>query len=99
VNVTWVFFRSADFSQAWQMLGSMFGQVKGAAPLLSTLAVIKITVIVSLMVIIHWLMRNSRVLEVVRKMHWAAVGIIWAGLILLIIWSQESSSSFIYFQF
>jgi D-alanyl-lipoteichoic acid acyltransferase DltB (MBOAT superfamily) len=99
VNVTWVFFRSADFSQAWQLLGSMFGQVKGAAPLLSTLAIIKIAVIVSLMVIIHWLMRNSRILEVVRKIHWAVVGVAWAVLILLIIWSQESSSSFIYFQF
>ena len=99
VNVTWVFFRSADFSQAWQLLGSMFGQVKGATALLTTLAVVKITVITSLMVIAHWLMRNTRVLDVVRKMHWAALGVIWAVLILLIIWSQESSSSFIYFQF
>ncbi|HKH61419.1 MAG TPA: MBOAT family O-acyltransferase [Flavitalea sp.] len=99
VNVTWVFFRSADFSQAWQLLGSMFGQVKGATALLTTLAVIKITVIISLMVIVHWLMRNRRVLDVVRKMHWGALGVIWAVMILLIIWSQESSSSFIYFQF
>jgi len=99
VNVTWVFFRSADFSQAWQLLGSMFGQVKGATALLTTLAVIKITVIISLMVIVHWLMRNTRVLDVVRKLHWGAVGVIWAVMILLIIWSQESSSSFIYFQF
>ena len=99
VNVTWVFFRAADFSQAWHLLGSMFGGVEGATPLLSTLAIIKVTVIVSLMLIIHWLMRNSRILEVVRKIHWAAVGVIWAVLILLIVWSQESSSSFIYFQF
>ena len=99
VNVTWVFFRSADFSQAWQLLGSMFGQVKGATALLTTLAVVKITVITSLMVIVHWLMRNTRVMDVARKMHWGALGVIWAVLILLIIWSQESSSSFIYFQF
>jgi hypothetical protein len=51
------------------------------------------------MVIVHWLMRDTRVLDVVRKMHWGALGFIWAVLILLIIWSQESSSSFIYFQF
>lgn len=99
VNVTWVFFRSADFSQAWHLLASMFGQVHGAAPLLATLAIIKITVIVTLMVIIHWLMRDKRVLEVAHKMHWALVGVTWAILILLIILSQESSSSFIYFQF
>ena len=99
VNVTWVFFRSADFSQAWQLLNSMFGQVNGATALLPTLAVIKISVIISLMVIVHWLMRDRRVLDVARKMHWGALGFIWAVLILLIIWSQESSSSFIYFQF
>ena len=99
VNVTWVFFRSADFTQAWHLLGSMFGQAEGAAPLLPTLSVIKITVIISIMLIVHWLMRNSRVLEVARRMHWSALGFIWAALILLIIWSQESSSSFIYFQF
>ena len=27
VNVTWVFFRSADFTTAWRLLNSMFGRV------------------------------------------------------------------------
>lgn len=99
VNVTWVFFRSADFSQAWQLLGSMFGQSKGGTALLTTLAIIKITVIIGLMVIAHWLMRNTTVLNVAHRIPWWLLGIVWSILILLIIWSQESSSSFIYFQF
>ncbi|MEO5561825.1 MAG: hypothetical protein ABIR18_00295, partial [Chitinophagaceae bacterium] len=98
-NVTWVFFRSGTFDQAWTLLGSMFGFTKGGAVLLTTLAVIKISVIVTLMFIAHWLMRNTNVLSVVYKAPWWIVGIIWTVILLLIIWSQSSSSSFIYFQF
>jgi alginate O-acetyltransferase complex protein AlgI len=99
INVTWVFFRSASFDQAWSLLGSMFGYTKGGAVLLTTLAMIKVGVIVTLMVIAHWFMRNTNVITVVHKAPWWLVGTIWAVIILLIIWSQESSSSFIYFQF
>jgi alginate O-acetyltransferase complex protein AlgI len=99
VNVTWVFFRSSSFDQAWQLLASMFGQAKGGAALLTDLAIIKIAVIITLMVIAHWTMRNTTILAAVYKIPWWIVGIIWAILLLLIFWSQESSSSFIYFQF
>ncbi len=99
INVTWVFFRSTTFTQSWQLLRSMFGQVHDGAALLSTLAIIKVGVIITLMVIAHWLMRNTRVLIVAAKLPWWLTGIIWAVILLLIIISQESSSSFIYFQF
>ncbi len=59
VNITWVFFRASTFGQAGSMLGSMFGLVRGGVPVLATLAMIKIGVILSLLlVIIHWLMRG-----------------------------------------
>jgi alginate O-acetyltransferase complex protein AlgI len=99
INVTWVFFRSSTFTQSWQLLKSMFGQANDGAALLSTLALIKVGVIITCMVIAHWLMRNTRVLNVVAKLPWWLTGIIWAVILLLIIISQESSSSFIYFQF
>ena len=99
INVTWVFFRSSTFTQSWQLLKSMFGQVNDGAALLSTLALIKVGVIITCMVIAHWLMRNTRVLSVAAKLPWWITGIIWAVILLLIILSQESSSSFIYFQF
>lgn len=99
VNVTWVFFRSSTFSKAWDMLKSMSGQVQGGAALLTTLAIIKVAVIVTLMIIIHWLMRDRRVLDIAHKMSWWLLGIIWAVILLLLIFSQESGSSFIYFQF
>ena len=99
INVTWVFFRAPDFHSAWLLLSAMFSHVPKAEVLLQTLSIIKVMVIVVFMVIFHWLMRDTKVLTVAVKMSWWLLGIIWSVLVLLLIWSQESSSSFIYFQF
>lgn len=99
INVTWVFFRAATFTQAWDLLKSMFGFAENGKAMLTTLAVIKVSVIVFFMVIAHWLMRNTKVLDVIPKLSWWSFGVVWATIVLLLIWSQESSSSFIYFQF
>ena len=98
-NVTWVFFRSQDFATAWRLLGSMFGQVKNGDAILPTISILKVGVVITLMVITHWLMRNTTALEVTEKMKWWAVSLIWAAMLILLIMSQESSGSFIYFQF
>ncbi len=99
INVTWVFFRADTFTKAWYLLKSMFGFMPKVDPMLTTLSVVKVSVIVTGMVIAHWLMRNTKVLDVIPKMSWWLFGIVWTVLLLLIILSQESSSSFIYFQF
>ncbi|MGI8583540.1 MAG: MBOAT family O-acyltransferase [Chitinophagaceae bacterium] len=99
VNVTWVFFRAPDFTSAWRMLTSMFSNVPKGAVLLSNLTIIKVSVIVVGMVIFHWFMRNTRVLTVANKLPWWLLGLIWSAMLILLILSQESSSSFIYFQF
>jgi D-alanyl-lipoteichoic acid acyltransferase DltB (MBOAT superfamily) len=99
INVTWVFFRAPDFHSAWQLLNAMFTHIPNGQVLLSTLSIIKVSVIVVLLVAFHCMMRNTRVLIVAAKMPWWLLGLIWAVLILLLVWSQESSSSFIYFQF
>ena len=99
INVTWVFFRAPDFTSAWQMLTSMFSHVPKGAVLLTTMSIIKISVIIFFVVVFHWLMRNTRVLTVAAKLPWWLLGLIWSVLLILLILSQESSSSFIYFQF
>jgi alginate O-acetyltransferase complex protein AlgI len=99
VNMTWVFFRAGTFAQAGQMLQSMFGLAQGGGNLLTTLALLKIAVIIPAMFLTHWFMRHRQVLEVAHQMSWPSLGTVWAALLLLIIWAQESSSSFIYFQF
>ncbi|HPI10582.1 MAG TPA: MBOAT family O-acyltransferase [Catalimonadaceae bacterium] len=99
INVTWIFFRATSFGQSWALLESMFGLGKGGDALLTTLALYKVALIITGMVLVHWFMRNTKVLELVSKLSWWTVGLGWAGMMLLLILSQESSSSFIYFQF
>jgi len=99
VNVTWVFFRAPDFTSAWRLLNAMFGHVSKGASLLSTLSIIKVALIISLLLVSHHLMRNTQILKVAAKMPWWLLSIAWSVMLLLLILSQESSSSFIYFQF
>ncbi len=99
VNVTWVFFRATTFDQAWTMLGSMFSILHSTENLLTTLSILKVSVIIPIMVILHWVMRSTSVLEVAVKTPWWAVSIVWAIMLVSLALSQESSSSFIYFQF
>ncbi|MFZ1676092.1 MAG: MBOAT family O-acyltransferase [Saprospiraceae bacterium] len=99
INVTWVFFRASTFKQSWTMLGSMFGITHGGEPMLTSMSIIKVSVIVTIMVIVHWLMRNSSVLTLAYKIPWWVLSIAWACMLFSIMLSQESTSSFIYFQF
>lgn len=99
VNIAWVFFRAQDFGTAGRLLGSMFGLIENGAPILTMLAVLKVSVITVLLVLSHWFMRNTGVLQVAQKMHWIALGLVWTIMLVLLILSQESSNSFIYFQF
>jgi D-alanyl-lipoteichoic acid acyltransferase DltB (MBOAT superfamily) len=99
IDITWVFFRSSTFGGAGQILGSMFGIIRGGAPLLTTLAMIKIGVIISLMLVVHWTMRNTRILDMAHRLPWWVTGLLWGSMVILLILSQESTSSFIYFQF
>jgi len=99
INVTWVFFRAPDFETAGRLLTTMFSSVKGSSLVLSNLAIIKITVIITAMVFVHWKMRNTRVLNVAAKTSWWILAIVWALMLMSLLLSQESSNSFIYFQF
>lgn len=100
ICITWVFFRSATFSEAWALLRSMSGQTPPAGPpLLATVDIIKVMVVIGLMLLFHWVMRNTTVLKTTGKMPWWLVSIVWAGMLILVILSQGTSKAFIYFQF
>jgi len=99
VNITWVFFRAGTFAQAWQLLQSMFGLVPDSRALLTTLAILKVSIVIPAMLIVQWLMRNTKVLDVAHQLSWWKVGLAWSFLILMLVWVQESGNSFIYFQF
>jgi alginate O-acetyltransferase complex protein AlgI len=99
INITWVFFRATTFAGAGTMLGSMLGLMKGARPLLGTLAIIKVAVIVTVLLLLHWRLRDLKLVDIIHRMPWWLTGVFWAAMLVLIILSQESGNAFIYFQF
>jgi len=99
ITITWVFFRADSFTQAGKILTSMFSAVDGGTPLLQTLDIIIITVILSGTLLVHWLMRHRSTLDVAYTLPWWITGTGWSLMLVLLIWSQESGGSFIYFQF
>jgi hypothetical protein len=68
-------------------------------PLLSSLAILKVAVVIAGMLIVHWVLRNTRVIDAAYKLPWWITGTVWSAMLILLILSQESSSTFIYFQF
>ncbi len=99
VNITWVFFRSESFGKAWQILESMSGMAPDGKFLLTTMAIIKVAVVIPAILIFHWFLRNRKIMEVAYNMKWWSLGLVWSFLILMLVWAQESGSAFIYFQF
>ena len=99
VNVTWVFFRSPTFRGAMLLLLSMFGIIPNGAPMLTNLAILTVSVITVALVACHWLMRDSSLIQVAKRLPWWALSLGWAGMLILVILTQKSSGSFIYFQF
>ncbi|MBK7428366.1 MAG: MBOAT family protein [Saprospiraceae bacterium] len=99
INITWVFFRASDFTNAWNMLQSMFYSFPDGKVVLGYFSIIKVAIIMSATLYFHWKLREKRILAEFAKLPWWTLGIIWASMLILLIWSQESTSSFIYFQF
>jgi alginate O-acetyltransferase complex protein AlgI len=100
VNITWVFFRARDFPQAWSMIRAMlgFGALESELVLSSFLVLTVLTVTVG-MLAVHWYMRNRRLEDVVARAPWPVTGLVWAGMLFLIVITQGTGNAFIYFQF
>ena len=99
VNITWVFFRAREFSTAMDLLGSMFFLNTGGEKMLQQLDIIKTMLVITILFLVHWLMRDTSVKEVAAKTAWWITGIAWAVMLFLLIISQASGEQFIYFQF
>jgi alginate O-acetyltransferase complex protein AlgI len=99
VTITWVFFRSPDFTGAWNLLTSMFGQADKGTVLLPTVDILKVVIVIVPTLFFHWIMRNTSVLQVAQKTNWLVLGIVWAVLLMALVISQKTGDSFIYFQF
>ncbi|GMR17201.1 MAG: MBOAT family protein [Gammaproteobacteria bacterium] len=99
VNITWVFFRAADFASAWQMIVTMLTFETSGKKVLSTVLIVQTVVTISAMLGVHWWMRNRRLEDVIGRLPVWLTGVTWGVLLALIVTTQGGSDAFIYFQF
>jgi alginate O-acetyltransferase complex protein AlgI len=99
VNITWVFFRARDFGTAKLLLLSMFGIIRDGAQVLPSLDILKVTVVITGLVITHWIHRSIPVEAAAERLPGWAHGLVWGSMLVLLTLTQGSDNAFIYFQF
>lgn len=99
VNLTWVMFRAQDFPTAWRLLGAMTGLATGEQAVLPRINVIIVAIVIPVMLLVHWLMRERELEAVVTSLPWWVTATAWAGMLFTIVVTQGSGDAFIYFQF
>ncbi|MEY4636038.1 MAG: hypothetical protein RJA55_1836 [Acidobacteriota bacterium] len=98
VNVTWVFFRAADFATAWRLISSMLTLGSGAK-VLNAASIAQVVVTIAAMLVVHGLMRERRLEDVAARAGAVVTGLVVAVMATAVIVSQGSNNAFIYFQF
>ena len=98
-NITWVFFRAATFTKAWEVLRGMFGFSVDAKPILAGVHLLAVGVIVGGIFITHWLMRRRTLESVVARTPPLLLTIAWALMAFAVLIEQGTGNAFIYFQF
>ena len=99
VNITWVFFRAKDFITAKNMIASMFFINPEGEKVLGSFDIVKVFIVIGILFLCHWFMRNTSVKEVSEKTSPILLGVLWAVMLFLITIAQGSGEQFIYFQF
>lgn len=100
VCITWVFFRAATFGQAFELVGVMLGRThQESILLLSKLAVAKVVAITTILVGLHWIMRDITLEEMAARCPGWVRSLILAGMLVCIITLSGEDRAFIYFQF
>ncbi|WP_088328998.1 MBOAT family O-acyltransferase [Lacimicrobium sp. SS2-24] len=100
INITWVFFRAADFTTSGNMISAMLGFApEDAATPLPYLYIIEVCVIMALLLLAHWKMRDTNLEDVVARFPAWLVTAVLAVMTIAIIFTQGTGNAFIYFQF
>lgn len=99
VNITWVFFRAREFKTAWDMIQSMFYLNPEGEKVLGSFDIVKVGVIIGILFLCHWFMRNTSLKDVSEKIPPYVLGFVWAVMFFLIVIAQGNGEQFIYFQF
>jgi D-alanyl-lipoteichoic acid acyltransferase DltB (MBOAT superfamily) len=97
VTLTWVFFRSADLSQAFEYLKGIF---LWHGPLIDIGGLVRVTFYVTLIGFIDWTQYRRADHVAILKWHWSIRSAVYALFVLVIILGETSGNvPFIYFQF
>ena len=99
VNITWVFFRAEDFPGAWRMIVTMLTLQTDGARVLPTIYMLETVFTISIMLAVHWFMRNRRLDEVIGAIPVWRTGVAWGAMLAILVITQGGSDAFIYFQF
>ena len=81
------------------MIKSMFYMQIDGEKILQSFSILKVCIVVGLLFLCHWIMRNTSMKEVSLKTPSWILGILWAVMLFLIAIAQGSGEQFIYFQF
>jgi D-alanyl-lipoteichoic acid acyltransferase DltB (MBOAT superfamily) len=99
VSLTWVFFRAPDFKSAMLLLLAMFGVIPVKILFLQTLDILKVLTLMACLFGFHWLMRDRSVTKVAAALPAWVLGLVWGAMLVVLVLTQKSTGSFIYFQF
>jgi alginate O-acetyltransferase complex protein AlgI len=98
VNITWVFFRAEGFRDAMNILGSMFF-IHGSKAELSTNHIVLVQLIMMLVFLGHFLMREKSMVGVIEQSPKWLLTMVWGIMLFGLMIVQTSGEQFIYFQF
>ncbi|HEV3409239.1 MAG TPA: MBOAT family O-acyltransferase, partial [Chthoniobacterales bacterium] len=99
VLVAWVFFRAQNFEVATRILGGMFGTHGIADAILSTREILQVVIVTVLMLVAHWMLRDSSIEAAAARVPRPVMTCAWAFMACAILLTQGNSNAFIYFQF
>jgi alginate O-acetyltransferase complex protein AlgI len=99
VNITWVFFRANGFDKASAVLRGMFGLNPDAKPILPMAHIVPVGLIVSGIVLAHWLMRERTLEATLARTPALVLSLAWGSMLFAIVAAQGVGNAFIYFQF
>jgi alginate O-acetyltransferase complex protein AlgI len=99
VCLTWVFFRARDFPAAGTMLRAMSGLNVAAKPVIATMPLVLVIVTMTVMLAVHWMMRDRELETVVARQPVWLLGLTLGTMATLVLIAQGEGNAFIYFQF
>jgi D-alanyl-lipoteichoic acid acyltransferase DltB (MBOAT superfamily) len=98
VCLAWVFFRATDMPRAMMHVAAMLGAIP-VDPILKTTTVLKVVITMTALIGAHIALRDRRIEDVIKATPAPVIGVVWAAMLGLIIFTQGGGDAFIYFQF